>query len=307
MMKLSGMHYFPLIAIFVLMVGPPASAQYTIPIKGTVINLWPDTAPGEQGDIPEEAHAEPDGNGVSRIRNVSVPTIEVRLPKKPAVAGKPTPAVLIAPGGGYGILAFTHEGTMVADWLNENGVAAILLKYRVPRRKDRPKHEAPMQDAQRAMRLVRANAEKWNIEPKQIGMLGFSAGGHLTAITGTNAADESYQAIDDHDKLSARPDFLVLVYPAYLVDKKSNQLFDEFKVGKHIPPTFSVVTNDDAERGIGAAQFYIACRSHKVPAATHIYLEGGHGYGMFDRGNPVNHWPADVEDWMRSMEILPKK
>lgn len=270
----------------------------------TILNLWPGQAPGETGDVPKEALTPADKNGVSRIKNVSVPTIELRKTKKATDA--PTPAVLVAPGGGYGILAWEHEGTMVADWLNELGITAILLKYRVPRRKDRPKHEAPMQDAQRALRLVRANANAWNIDPNQLGMLGFSAGGHLTAITGTNPEQATYKPIDEHDALSARPDFLVLVYAAYLIDKASKELLPEITVDKNTPPTFSVVTHDDADRGIAAAQFYIACKKHNVPATTHIYLKGGHGYGMFDRGQPVHHWPKDVEDWFGSLGILKK-
>lgn len=267
------------------------------------IPLWPGTAPGETNAIPDEVLTEPDAKGISRIKNVSVPTLTVY----PAPADKRNgTAVVVAPGGGYSILAWQHEGTMVAEWLNDLGVTAILLKYRVPRRVGREKHDAPLEDAQRAMRMVRANAKEWNIDPKRIGFLGFSAGGHLTAVVGTTAS-ATYTAIDAIDTESFRPDFLIPVYPAYLLNKEQDALMPEISVDKKTPPTFLVVTNDDADRDIGAAEFYIACKKNKVPAELHILLKGGHGYGMMDRGFPVNQWPTVTADWMKAMGLLKAK
>ena len=268
------------------------------------LRLWPGVAPGDTGDFPAEELTPLDDNGVNRVKNVSVP----RLIHYPASAdNRVGTCVVIAPGGGYSILAWQHEGKMVAEWLNSIGVDGVLLKYRVPRRKDRPKHEAPLQDAQRAIRMVRARAADWHIETNRVGLLGFSAGGHLTAVAATNSDRPAYEPIDDADKLSCRPDFMIPVYPAYLMNDDGNALAEEIRVDGNTPPLFTVVTHDDKDRGVGAARLYIACKEHKVPAELHVYLKGGHGYGMHDRGRPVNGWPAVCADWMKDMGLLEKK
>ena len=185
------------------------------------VKLWPGKAPLEMGEY--EAEGEPPGNAkakreVKRLTNVTEPRIEFYPAPKEKNTGA---AVVVAPGGGYGILAIEHEGTMVVEWLNSIGVNGVLLKYRVPRRESETQamYEAPLADAQRALRLVRSHAEAWGIDAKRVGMLGFSAGGHLTLTTGTNFDRGMYDAVDEADEESCRPDFLIPVYPAYLVSK----------------------------------------------------------------------------------------
>jgi len=265
------------------------------------ILIWPGEAPGEKGGLPEQS-AEVDDKQVERTKNVSVPSFTVY---EPAADKKNGTAVLILPGGGYNILASSHEGTDVATWLNGLGVTAFMLKYRVPRREGRLKHEAPLQDAQRCLSIIRSRASEWDISSDKIGLLGFSAGGHLCCATGTNHDKRSYEVIDDMDQQSCRPDFLIPIYPAYLMNKEATELAPEIRVTKTTPPTFLCVTNDDSDRGIGAARFYIACRQNKVPAECHVFLKGGHGYGMHDRGFPVNKWYDVCGVWMQQQGLIP--
>src|SRR5262249_26100288 len=196
-----------------------AAAQEKTPAeKPLVLNVWPGKAPGLTGDAGEEKIL-PQKEGekpVKRITDVTKPTLTIYRPAKDKDTGA---AVLICPGGGYHILAWDLEGEEVATWLNSIGVTGIVLKYRVPRPSDTPKDAqpiGPLQDAQRALSLVRSKAGEWKLDPKRIGVLGFSAGGHLSAATATNFDKRAYEAIDDIDKVSSRPDFAVLVYPAYL-------------------------------------------------------------------------------------------
>ncbi|HRX81335.1 MAG TPA: alpha/beta hydrolase, partial [Pirellulaceae bacterium] len=198
--------------LVVIVLASSAMAEEPITLK-----VWPDKVPGEQGDVGDEQLQPPTGNGkpIQRLANVTQPTLTVFRPDKEKDTGA---AVLICPGGGYNILAWDLEGTEVAEWLNSIGVTGIVLKYRVPRRKDREKHDAPLQDAQRAMSIVRSHADEWGIDAKRIGILGFSAGGHLSAATSTNFDKRNYDAIDDVDAVSCRPDFAILIYPAYLTE-----------------------------------------------------------------------------------------
>jgi acetyl esterase/lipase len=216
--------------------------------------------------------------------------------------------VLIAPGGGYNILAWDLEGTEVAEWLNSIGVTAVLLKYRVPRRDKENPHQAPLQDAQRAMRLVRQHAKAWDIDPNRIGMLGFSAGGHLTVMTGTHWDETTYPRIDAADDLSSRPDFLVPIYAAYLGDKQNPmKLSPLVRVTPRTPPTFMAVTYDDQDRGAQAALLLVELKKKHVPAELHVFLKGGHGYGLRPSENPVSGWPKLCEQWMRAMGLLERK
>lgn len=264
---------------------------------GEVIALWPGDAPGEvAGEVGEEKTMEPLPNQkrVNRLANVTKPRLTVHQTK----AQKPSDAaVIICPGGGYNILADEHEGTMVADWLNGLGITAFVLRYRVPRRKGKPMYEAPLQDAQRAMRLVRQNAKKWNINPEKIGILGFSAGGHLSAMASTAYDREMYKAIDDADKVSARPDASMLIYPAYLAEKGS--LVEEVKITQKTPPAFLVHAHDDGLSSESSVLYYLALKRLNIPAEMHIYAKGGHGYGMVDSGLPTNQWPARCAEWLK--------
>jgi acetyl esterase/lipase len=214
--------------------------------------------------------------------------------------------VLVCPGGGYKILAWDLEGTEVVEWLNSIGVNAALLKYRVPRRPGRAPHEAPVQDVQRALGLIRQRAEEWEIDPARVGILGFSAGAHAAAVAGTSFEARTYEAIDDADKHSARPDFTLLIYPGYLVPKESTdmKLSPEIKVTAETPPAFLVMTQDDPVRVEGVYAYALALKNAKVPCEVHVYPNGGHGYGLRPSPATVTTWPARAEDWMRARGLL---
>ncbi len=266
------------------------------------LNLWPDKAPGENDDIGIEAPKpeRPGQKKVIRLANVSVPTLSIYKPKKPNGT-----TILICPGGGYNILAMDLEGTEVAEWLNSFGVTAVVLKYRVPRRKDREKHEAPLQDTQRALGIVRLNAEAWSINPKRIGILGFSAGGHLSATAMTNYQKRNYPPIDKADQVICRPDFGVLVYPAYLVDNETKtKLTPEVKVTKDTPPAIFIHAGDDRITAEGSVQMWLAMRRAGVPSELHVFPHGGHGYGLRPSKDPVSKWPKLVEDWFKRTELI---
>ncbi len=265
------------------------------------LDVWPDKVPGELGDIDEEQYQPPSDKGkqVKRLMNVTKPTITVYRPTKETDTGA---AVLICPGGGYNILAWDLEGTEVADWLNSIGVTGVVLKYRVPRRKDREKHDGPLQDAQRAMSLVRQHADEWGIDSKRIGILGFSAGGHLSAATSTNFDKRHYDPIDDTDDISCRPDFAVLVYPAYLAE--AGELLPEIRVTTETPQTFFAHASDDGISSENSIAMYLALKKAKVPSELHIYASGGHGFGLRPSEHPASTWPQRCEQWMQSRGLL---
>lgn len=273
------------------------------PESPPVVRLWPGKAPGEKGDIGPEKIAPPkdEPKPITRITNVTEPTITVFKPSAEKDTGA---AVLICPGGGYNILAFNHEGEDVARWLNAHGVTGVLLKYRVPRRAGLPKHLAPLQDAQRAMSLVRARADQWKIDPKRIGILGFSAGGHLAATASCNFDQRQYEPIDEIDRQSCRPDFAVLIYPAYLLEKDS--LAPEIRISKENPPTLFIHAADDRLSPENSIAMFLALRQQGVSAELHVYGSGGHGFGMHENGQPVNRWPDRAIDWMKQQGWLNK-
>jgi len=275
------------------------------------IPLWPKGAPCEKGEIGVEGDTtkpnanKPAGKGVIRLGNVSKPTIALYRPPKAKDTGA---AVVICPGGGYGILAMDLEGTEVCKWLNSIGVTGVLLKYRVPKRPGDDKHVLPLQDAQRALGLVRFHAKEWNINPARIGVLGFSAGGHLTANLSNNFDKRAYEPVDDADTVSCRPDFALPIYPAYLALKdKNNELAPELKVTVNTPPTFLVQTADDGIRVENSLFYYLALKNAKVPAEMHLYATGGHGYGLRPSDKLVTTWPKRAEEWMRSLGLLERK
>ena len=274
-----------------------------------IIKLWPTLAPGEiagQVEAERQIKPKPGGNDVMRISNVSEPTISVYMPTKAKSNGT---AVIVCPGGGYNILAYQHEGIEVCNWLNDLGVTVILLKYRVPRRKDRLPHEAPLQDLQRAYGIVRQNARNWKIHPERIGVLGFSAGGNLAIMGLTSFHERSYKQLDEADKFSCRPDFGILIYPAYLVDReKRTTLFSEIKITSETPPCFFVHTGDDRVPAEGSVLAYLALEKAGVNGnELHVYPFGGHGYGMRKTDKPVSNWPARAATWMQAMGWMKAK
>lgn len=268
--------------------------------------LWPDGAPGAKGTA--------DGDK---------PSITIYLPERDKANGA---AVVIFPGGGYGHLAMDHEGHQIAEWLNSFGVAGFIVKYRHSRSGAGYRHPAPLQDAQRAIRTVRSGAKKWNIDPGRIGIIGFSAGGHLASSLGTHFQQRYSEAKDEIDRVSCRPDFMILMYPVIsftepfthkgsrrnllgenppqeLVENLSN----ENQITPETPPTFLVFGDDDkvvpVENGVA---FYMGLKKAKVPAEMHIYEKGRHGFGLGVGMGPVSSWPLRCTDWMRARGLLKK-
>ena len=264
-----------------------------------VLEIWPSAPPDEPAGIGERRRAtDTDGEGITRIRFVDTPSLTVYAPPEETSNAC---CVVVCPGGGYNLLAWTHEGTEVAEWLNSLGVTAAVLQYRVPRRDGARPHPWPLQDVQRALRVVRSRADEWGIDASRVGLLGFSAGGHLTLTAGTHFDRRTYEAVDELDELSARPDFLVPIYAAYLAHPDDpERLAPELRFSKETPPTFMAVTLDDKTRGVDAARVLIELDRHGVEAELHVYTRGGHGYGMRDRGHPVNSWPDRCADWLRA-------
>ena len=266
---------------------------------GGEILLWKGAAPGEKGDIAAEAVVKK-ADGIERTSNVSEPTIQVFPAAEDVRNGA---AVLVCPGGGYSILASEHEGSDVCKWLNENGVTAVLLKYRVPRRQGLEKHHAPLQDAQRALGMIRSRAEEWGIDPKRVGVLGFSAGGHLAAMTLVNPKPAfPLDAAVDHE--NTQPDFGILIYPAYLVDEKNpDALAPELKFDKKSKPVFLAVASDDSW-GSSSARLYLELQRLKVPVEMHAFAKGGHGFGITKQvGQPAGTWPELAATWMKTMKL----
>jgi acetyl esterase/lipase len=275
----------------------------------TTIALWPGRAPGEKIALPTEADvSRPGDKGVAgrpvQIRgNVSDPTITIYRPEPAKDTGA---TVLVCPGGGFYILALDLEGTEVCEWLNSAGVTAVLLKYRVPRRESLAPYAAPLQDAQRALGLLRSRAKDFGIDPSRIGVLGFSAGGDLAAILSNNHDARTYPPVDAADRTSCRPDFCILIYPAYLtVKEKDNALAPELPVSReNTPPTFITMTEDDPERVENAIYYYLALKKAAVPAEMHLYPHGGHGYGLRRTELTVTTWPDRVVDWLKAEGFL---
>ena len=269
------------------------------------LTLWPKGAPEPAGfkmDAEKEIPKKNDAD-VKRVTNVSEPTITIYKADKPNGT-----AVIVAPGGGYSILAIEHEGTQVCEYLNSIGVTCALLKYRVPARtKDDPSKE-PLQDAQRAIGLVRNHAAEWGVKPDRIGILGFSAGGHLTVMATLHANDRTYTTDPALDVEDATPNFSVPVYPAYLVASKDDtfHLKPEIKVTEKSPPMCLVHAGDD--KGVtsasGSALLYLEYKKLNLPAELHIYAKGGHGFGMRKSGLPTAEWLVRVGEWMGSMGWL---
>ncbi|HET6247976.1 MAG TPA: alpha/beta hydrolase [Tepidisphaeraceae bacterium] len=265
-----------------------------------VVDVWPTKAPGEtRAEQPEKSET---SGKVTRVTNVFKPTLTIYHPAKDKDNGA---AVVICPGGGYSILAWDLEGVEVAQWLNSVGVTGIILKYRVPVRKagDMDNFMALM-DAQRAISLSRSKAKEWGIDPQRIGILGFSAGGHLSALACTHFDKRSYDAIDDADKESCRPDFGVLIYPAYLANDKTQELSPEFHITAKTPQIFIAGAGDDRVTNVGSPVFFLALKKAGVSAEMHLYAVGGHGFGLRPSAHPCSTWPARCEEWMKSQGLL---
>lgn len=299
---------FFLAAVGLLSVGLFAQKPAWQPAPGHLtLDLWPHGAPGAQSN----AGAETDtttakdrlvaGKAVIRLGNVSAPTLTVYSPKQKNTGV----AVVVFPGGSYHILAIDLEGTEVCDWLNSAGITCVLVKYRVPDSGPYPKSSAALQDAQRALGIVRSRAAEWHIDPARIGVLGFSAGAHLSAALSTHFEQRLYDAVDDADKMSCRPDFAVIVYPGYLaLSEQSFAPNAEIRVTEKTPPSFIVQAEDDPVHVENSTVYFLALKNAKVPAELHLYASGGHGYGLRPTDLPVTAWPKLVETWLQTIHMV---
>lgn len=292
--------------IIALCVSLPAMARNL-----NTIQIWPHGAPGASGatgpekDMTKTTDGLVAGKPVIRLGNITDPTITVYRPSKDKDTGA---AVVVFPGGGYSILAINLEGTEVCDWLNSIGVTGVLLKYRVPEPKGLPRYAEPLEDAQRAVGLVRSHAKEWGLDPARIGVLGFSAGGHLAAAISNNFEKRTYAPVDGADTVSCRPDFAVLIYPAYLtVSDEGRELSPELHVTAGTPPTFLVQTEDDPVHVENSLVYFRALKNAKVPAEMHLYSAGGHGYGLRRTSKTVTTWPLRADEWLRSQGVLQRK
>lgn len=279
----------------------PAPGHLTLP-------LWPKGAPGAPSNPAPEADTTTAkdnlvaGKPLIRLGNVSVPTLTVYTPRHKNTGA----AVVVFPGGGYHILAIDLEGTEVCDWLNSAGITCVLVKYRVPDSGPYPKSSAALQDAQRALGMVRADASEWHIDPHRVGVLGFSAGAHLAAALSTHFEQRLYDPIDSADGLSCRPDFAVIVYPGYLaLEDKNFAPNPDIRPTGQTPPSFIVQAEDDPVHVENAVVYFLALKNAKAPAELHIYANGGHGYGLRRTALPVTTWPRSVETWLHTIHILP--
>ena len=258
-------------------------------VPGVVVTLWPKGGmPGQAGPGPERT-LPARGDHVVRLTDISEPSFTVYK----AAATKPTPAVIICPGGGYGGLAYNKEGTEVAAWLNTLGITGVVLKYRVPKNQ-----EGAYQDIQRAIRIVRQRASEWNIAPDRVGAMGFSAGGHLAARLSTLGGPATYPRIDEADDQPLRPDFALLVYPAYL-DQGLPKLVDA-----KTAPTFIAHAEDDKSYIKGSKAYHESLLAAKVPTQFFKVATGGHGHGLRSE-KEIKAWPDQCRDWLKQIGILP--
>ena len=278
-----------------------------------VLNVWPGNAPGETKVLPPEADTTKSdgrtvgGRHVVRLGNVSTPQLAVYRPSQDKDTGA---AVVICPGGGFNILAYDLEGTEVATWLNSIGVTAIVLKYRVPFRDPQQRWKAAVQDAQRTVSTVRARAAEWKLDPKRIGILGFSAGGSAAGLTALFGPARQYDAIDAIDQVSSRPDFALLIYAAYFVERGQDTMNPALpmKVTKDAPPMFFVHAFDDGIPVQNALLLAAELKKVNVPAEVHVYDVGGHGYGLRPVPElPVTTWPKRAEEWLARRGLLRRR
>lgn len=300
-LKMALSYFVIALAITVIVAADEVSSPQPVEL------LWPEGAPGAKGD-----------------QEGDKPTLTIYLPAKEKANGA---AVVICPGGGYGFLAMDHEGHQIAQWLNSLGVAGFIVKYRHRNSGTGYGHPAPLQDAHRAIRMVRSRAKEWSIDPNRIGVLGFSAGGHLASTTGTHFDNGRSEVQDPIERVSCRPDFMILIYPVIsftewcthtgsrrnllgenpdpnMVENLSN----EKQVTPRTPPTFLVHADDDT--GVppeNSIYFYLALRKAKVPAEMHIYQKGGHGFGLGKKDSAASSWLMACANWMREQGLLDKK
>ena len=275
----------------------------------TTIELWPGGLPADAKPVSAETIATAKKKAAeeklpNRFYYVDTPTLTVF---EPPADKKTDLAMVVCPGGGYYMLAFQHEGIDMGKWLADLGITTFVLKYRVPRRDPVNVHWEPMQDVQRAIRIVRSKATDYKFDPEKLGVLGFSAGGHLTVMAGTQYETQSYPAVDDADKLSCKPNFICPIYAAYLADGYRDdvvELGELIKVTKDTPPTFLAATWDDKMRGAQSALLFARLKKYNVPAEIHMWQKGGHGYGLYKNDQPSDGWEEHLKVWLKTNGYL---
>jgi acetyl esterase/lipase len=267
------------------------------------LDVWGGAVPGESElSKGETLQRKPNENPpATRIGKITQPTLEFYLTAEEKRNGT---AVLIFPGGAYNYVVADKEGAEPARWLNSLGVTGIVLHYRTKKDGADPAWERPLQDAQRALSLVRSRTADWKLRADRIGVMGFSAGGNLGALAATRFEQRAYPAKDAIDELSCRPDFAMLIYPWKVADAKG-ALAPEFPIGDKTPPTFLVHTDDDSSTSLSSIAFYSALKQRKIPAELHIYRSGGHGYGLRPvSGSSVHTWTERAEAWLKESDLL---
>lgn len=290
MLKTNHYHQCSLAILSILLLQLPLTA-------GEVIPVWQDFAPGETTkasgtSLPTRSQDKPT---ITRVKDITAPTMEVFAPEGESNGA----AVLILPGGGFGYVVPDLEGSEAAHILNKLGITVFVLNYRTSTTGPNGAWRKPLQDSQRAIRQIRANAEKWRLDPKKIGLLAFSAGGQVGAIH-IGAFGDAYELTDAIDQVSARPDFALLVYP-WRVANDAGELMPEIKITEDSPPSFLVHTHDDASSSIGSALIYANLKRSKVDGELHVYHNGGHGYGVRSRpGSNIGTWSDRAVDWLNA-------
>ncbi|MCX6260303.1 MAG: alpha/beta hydrolase [Bacteroidia bacterium] len=283
------------------------------------LKLWPDGIPGSKTDPSYVEKITTTDGRITRCEKVVTPDLTVFLPAPEKANGA---AVLICPGGGYGVLAFDHEGNAIAKWLNDNGIAGIILKYRLPSDQIMiDKSIGPLQDAHEAMRVIRRNAVSWKINPDRVGVIGFSAGGHLASTLSTHYAEKVY---DVKDNTSARPNFSLLIYPVVSFDtvithrgtrnnliglnpdiKQVQRFSNELQITADTPPAFLVHSADDkAVPVMNSIGYFRGLQKNNIPVELHIFQKGGHGYGLSPNGGTESSWPGLCIKWLKAMGLI---
>ncbi|SFJ30076.1 alpha/beta hydrolase [Planctomicrobium piriforme] len=279
----------------------PALGMAAEPIT---LPLWPDRTLPPLPKVSEETtkwFTSIGGPNPARVTDVTTPTITVYRPEHPNGT-----SVIVAPGGGYVFLSWKHEGTQVCEWLNSIGVTAVLLKYRTPTRDDAAQFTMPVEDAQRALGIVRHHATEWGLDPQRVGLLGFSAGANLAGHAAWDNLNRTYPQNPDFDDPRG-PDFLVFIYGGgFTMKDQPTKLREEVKLPALAPPAFFLVAHDDKNNPVEAALLYLEYKKLNRPADLHIFTKGGHGFGMRDDKHPINDWPQMCAEWMQSLEFIPK-
>lgn len=269
------------------------------------LRLWPDgtpTAMAPKSEATIKLIQSYGGIGPNSVSDVTDPTITIYRPQKPNGT-----SVIVAPGGGFMFLSYAHEGTQVCEWLNSLGVTAVLLKYRTPTRDEKVMYELPVQDAQRAMGLVRYHAAEWQLDPQRVGLLGFSAGANLAGHAAWDRGARTYPQQSGRDDPRG-PNFLVFIYGGGFLDQDDKSKFRPgFSVPADAPPVFLLVAHDDKSNPVEAALLYLEYKKRDLSAELHICAKGGHGFGMRKDGKPINDWPQRCAEWMKSLGYLEAK